>query len=132
MPIEPAPSTPAPLASIAPDDARALVVETLGLAELQRYLHPEAPGRIPLRLVAEGVPAEALAGVELFGAPIEVTTLAAARASNGPFLELSLRSRGPDSAAVSVRYAVEGIVGDVKFSRTGRTWLPGPVSIREQ
>ena len=93
------------------------------------YLHPDAPGRVPVVVCGPARPTNL--GFELFGAPVESKERADPDdgAACAEIMQLSVDG---DAAAVELRYAVEGIVGSFHLERRGGRWSVGTASLTER
>jgi len=88
---------------------------------LQQYFHAEVSGRVPLVVLRSGL----TEGIDLekFGQPVRVLSLdEIAREGSRAYVEFDEMSFRPDSARVSLRYAVEGIHVTADLGVQGSEW----------
>lgn len=108
-----------------------LVAAVLRLPDLQAYLHPTTPGRVPLRVSVRGAPGDAVPALAMFGTAV-VPVLPDRADGDVPCLEISVEAVDTTRATVTFAYRVEGLVGEVRFVRADATWRAATVSIHEQ
>jgi hypothetical protein len=104
---------------------------TIDLEALQKYLHPDAPDRKPLRVLNEG-PMSSEPPLTKFGAPVEYVSRSSAKASGKPYFEFTTLEISGNAAAVTFTYPVEGISGRVNLRRTNGHWQIENHSLNEK
>lgn len=102
------------------DDIRHLAQLAIDLPALEKYFHPEVPGRKPLCVVHNQVFRDQPA-LTKFGQPVRYVTPAEA-ASGSPCVEFSRVEVSGSSATAELAYKVEGIRVTVQYRKTGDTW----------
>lgn len=128
--ISPPPPTSAStsMPSAATQDAQAVLQAIVDLDALAPFLHPEAPGRVPLTLAIPSAPP----GIALskFGQPVRV--VASAPGGDAPCLEITAFELQGDRATVSFSYPIEGVVGSAELSRNQGRWVVVRRSVAER
>ena len=112
-------------------ESQQVAQSTIDLAALQKYLHPDAPDRKPLRVLNEG-PMSSEPPLTKFGAPVEYVSRSAAKASGKPYFEFTTLEISGDTAVVTFTYPVEGISGRVDLRRTKGVWQIESHSLKEK
>lgn len=125
--------TPTAMPSLDPDAPESIsaLVQTLLLSpQVQGYLHPEVPERIPV-LIGIDEPALEAGSIHVFGKPADIETTANAKASGRAFVEISkLRIRGT-KATVEFSLEAEGVTGRGTFSFRDPDWTTNSVDLAE-
>jgi hypothetical protein len=111
--------------TVAPDHAGVLAA-VLDHPPFSQYLHPDAPGRVPV--VVTGIDTPDPLGLERFGEPVVVRS---AHAGSGPVVQFTRWSVDGDAADVRLNYAVEGVVASFTLARTGGAWSVTSAEIAE-
>ena len=121
--VPPAPEEP--LTSLAPGDVDPIVAAVLQHADVAMYLHPDAPGRVPVRVALAAPYDRGPVQLSLYGAPVKL-------AGNGDrgAVQLTLKPHG-DRVKVEVKYDPEGIFGSVDLERVEGTWRATAAKIYE-
>jgi len=102
-------------------DVGRLVQLTIDLDILEKYYHPEVPGRKPLCVVkTESMPDDL--SLTKFGEPVRFIPASQREKAPAACLELSSIQIQGDTASVEFAYDAEGIRGEVSFRRTGGEW----------
>jgi hypothetical protein len=105
-----------PVTDLAADDVNAIAAAILRHPEVAMYLHPDAPGRVPVK-VGIDAPYDAVPlAFTLYDAPVKTVAYADMDA-----VRLTMRGYG-ETAKASVRYAPEGIEGSVELARVDGAW----------
>lgn len=114
--------------STATQDAQSVLQAVVDLDALAPFLHPEAPGRVPLTLAIPSAPP----GIALtrFGQPVRV--VASAPGGDAPCLEITALELQGDRATVSFSYPIEGVVGSAELSRNQGRWAVVRRSVAER
>jgi hypothetical protein len=112
----PASSTQAPVSVLAPADVSAVVAAVLQHRDVAMYLHPDAPGRLPVRVALDAAYAQAALDVALYGAPVQRVD-----AGDTGAVQLVLEPNG-DKVHVELVYRPEGIFGTLDLARTDGAW----------
>jgi hypothetical protein len=122
-PNEPASAPPVADASPAATASAALQC-ALDAPALAQYLHPEVPGRVPVRVRLPA--AVTLASMpQASGASIEVV------ATDALLEVVSLRIDG-DAATMRLQIPAEGVFGEVGCTRVNDLWRPTNVALAER
>ena len=103
-----------------PDDVRQLAQLAIDLPALEKYYHPDLPGRKPLCVVQN----QLLAGdvsLTKFGQPVRRVPPAEA-GSGTPCIEFTRIEVTGDSATVEFAYKVEGIRATAQYRKSGDSW----------
>lgn len=87
---------------------------TLDLPELQKYYHPEAPGRTPVKVIKNSFLKDKIS-LSKFEKPVEFIEKEEADKKNIPAFEFTSINITDKTATVEFRYAVEGIKGNAEF-----------------
>lgn len=103
------------------DDVRQLAQMAIDLPALEKYYHPDLPGRKPLCVVRNEVLPEGIT-LTKFGQPVRFVSAAESRAGNAACFEFSKIEVSGDSASVEFAYNVEGIRGTAQYRKTNGTW----------
>ena len=114
-----------PLTTLAPDEVGPIVAAVLQHADVAMYLHPDVPGRVPVRVVLAAPYDVAPIDLHLYGAPVQV-----AHAGDRGAVQLMLKPHG-DRCHVEVKYDPEGIFGSVDLERRDGAWQATGAKIYE-
>jgi hypothetical protein len=120
-------SRPIPPAAVDPDagvpevelsraELNAVVGHVLVHPEVAKYLHPDAPGRLPVRVALAAPYSSAKLEVDVYGEAVR-----RARPSNDAAVHLTIRAT-QNGAKVTLAYPPEGIHGTLRMEREGRQW----------
>lgn len=112
-------------------ESQQVAQSTIDLEALQKYLHPDAPDRKPLRVLNEGSMSSE-PPLTKFGAPVEYISRSGAKASGKPYFEFTTLKISGDTAVVTFSYPVEGISGRVNLRRTKGAWQVENHSLQEK
>lgn len=128
-----APASPTAPAPAPPTDAEltALLQRTLDHAKLAPFWHAELPGRRPVRLVKNEATRRAT-GLVLHGEPVQVLALADLEAQQLPYLDVHEVRASPARVTVVFRYPIEGVVGEVAFTKQGGAWVEAEIHVAER
>ena len=85
--------------------------------ELEQYLHPEASGRVPVRVAGAGVSTHIK--LKKFGVPVRVVS---SSDHNGPLLLVTQLVISADAASLQVEYPIEGVFGNFIFANHAGRW----------
>jgi len=99
----------------------------LDLNTLQKYYHPELPGRKPLRMLKSG-PMQNEPRLVMFGQPVEYVPVG----SPTPHFEFTRIDVTGDGAVVEFSYPVEGLRGTANLRKAGGSWQIEKSSVRER
>jgi hypothetical protein len=110
------PAPEAPLTTLASADVGAIVAIVLQHPEVAMYLHPDVPGRVPVRVAVAAPYDSAPVALSLYGAPVQVSDDRDVAA-----VQLKLKPHG-DTVQVELKYDPEGIFGVVDIAREDGTW----------
>lgn len=120
------PPAPEPtLTTLAAADVDPIVAAVLQHPDVAMYLHPDAPGRVPVRVSVAAPYDKASLNLTLYGAAVKTAGLGDRGA-----VQLVLKPQG-DKCQVEVRYAPEGIFGSVDLERVGGAWKAKGAKIYE-
>lgn len=114
-----------PQTGLAPADVGPIVAAVLQHPDVAMYLHPDLPGRVPVRVALAAPHAAAPVALELYGAPVETT-----EAGDASAVQLALKPYA-DRVEVDVRYRPEGIFGTVRVESRDGAWVATQASILE-
>jgi hypothetical protein len=114
-----------PLTTLAPAEVGPIVAAVLQHADVAMYLHPDAPGRVPVRVALAAPYDVAPIDLNLYGAPVAV-----ANAGDRGAVQLVLKSHG-DHCHVEIKYDPEGIFGSVDLERRDGAWKATGAKIYE-
>jgi outer membrane receptor for monomeric catechols len=103
------------------DDVRQLAQLAIDLPALEKYYHPEVPGRKPLCVVQNQVIGDTVA-LTKFGQPVRYVSSAEASAGGSACLEFSAIDVSGDTANVGLSYKVEGIRATARYRKSAGTW----------
>ena len=121
--VPPAPAEP--LTALAPEDVSPIVAAVLQHQDVAMYLHPDAPGRVPVRVELAEPYATANVQLELYGAPVRQS-----RDGDRSAVQLTLKPHG-ERVKVEVKYDPEGIFGSVDVERVDGAWKATGAKIYE-
>ena len=93
-----------------------IVVQVLNHPKLQQFLHPEAPGRVPVVISAHLV--DPRLSLRKFGKPVRIIPDSRLKNGDGAFLRFDNYSVKQNIAMVGIRYKAEGVGGDFRFRRS--------------
>ncbi len=112
--VPPAPEPP--ITSLASEDVAPVVAAVLQHKRVAMYLHPEVPGRVPVRVAVAAPYDRAALDVQLYGAPVK-------RMGTGDRDAVQLTLQPHDaSVKVKVEYRPEGIFGTVELEKRDGVW----------
>jgi len=108
-------------------DQSAVLQSVLDYPQLQAFLHPKSPGRVPVSVFVRG----AALGIraEKFGAAVHILTKDSRPAPT--VIRLTQFSIGDDTAEVALHYPVEGIDGRFSLRCDGKVWRVTRANIHE-
>jgi hypothetical protein len=106
-------------------DLNQIISAVLTHKVVSMYLHPEVPGRLPVKVAIAAPYSEIPVGLVLYGKPVKVVSPAADAVN----LAISPSAEG---AVVRVSYRQEGIVGTVTLKRGQAQWTAIGANIYEQ
>jgi hypothetical protein len=114
-----------PITTLAPEEVGPIVAAVLQHADVAMYLHPDVPGRVPVRVALAAPYDAATIGIDLYGAPVKIV-----RAGDRAAVQLTLKPHS-DHCHVEVKYDPEGIFGSVELERQDGTWRATDAKIYE-
>ena len=115
-------------AQTSPQSELGAVVETaLMHPSIVKYLHPEAPGRIPVTVAFRNPSGVSSLDAELFDQPIHVVSVS----NNTSAIILSTTIKD-NQAVIDIDYPTEGIVGEIFLQRNGTKWAVISSQLEEQ
>ena len=117
-------AAPQSASSLRQNDINQIVAAVLTHKDVVMYLHPESPGRVPVRIDLHAPYSDVPVDLVLYGKPVKV--LASADAIN---LAITPTAEG---VTVRVSYRPEGMVGTVLLTKTSNQWTAMRASIYEQ
>lgn len=102
----------------------------IDIPALQPYLHPEAPGRKPLKVLLGGSASKEWK-LSKFDAPVQFVEKGDPKKT--PLLEFASLQVNGDAADAVLRYAIEGIEMKAKFAKSSAgTWQVSSHSLVER
>jgi hypothetical protein len=119
---------PAPeeaLTTLAASDVTPIVAAVLQHADVAMYLHPDSPGRVPVRIALAAPYTASPVALDLYGAPVRL-----ADADDRTAVRLTLKPHG-ERVKVEVKYDPEGIFGSVDVERIDGAWKATGAKILE-
>ncbi len=117
-------------ATASSDADAAVVAAVLSFPDLQQYMHAEAPGRVPVVLVASNLVSRALQ-LDAFQQHVRVVSPNELERDRAHLL-LSRLSSTPAVVTVSVDYPIEGVSGVMTVERNGSGWRVSGADLRER
>jgi hypothetical protein len=122
------PAAPAAQEALSEDDIADVLEQVLEDPDLDRYLHLDVPGRLPLKLSGEGIPAK----LKIIKGSYEVKVVDGPASAKDPVLVFTRIERDGDSVRVRYRYDVEGISGSAVVFKKDGAWRLGANRVIEK
>ncbi len=124
------PSSPTAAAPMPANDRTQVLQAVLDAPDLQQYLHPEIPTRVPVVIVKNEVVADTpnLQAVEV---PVVFKPRAGLSESDAA-LEITRLEIAGDRATVELAYPIEGLVGTATLHRDGSGWVIDKLQLAER
>lgn len=127
-PSDAEPATEATETALGDDDIASVVGQVLGDPDLDRYLHLDKPGRLPVKISGPGLPAK----LDVIKGSYEVKVVDGPKSDKDPVLVFTKIERDGDSVRLRYRYDVEGIRGSAVVLEKDGAWRLGANRVIEQ
>lgn len=121
--------TTAPEPAAATTDTDAIAHAVLTHESFAMYLHPEVPGRLPVRVSSSVTLPDPLT-TKVEGRPVEWVAASAVAASQ-PVVVFTKWKVAGKKADIELTYAIEGVAGTFGLRRDGDAWLVDQASVAE-
>ncbi|MEZ4222253.1 MAG: hypothetical protein R3B13_15055 [Polyangiaceae bacterium] len=114
--------------TLSDDDLREVLQQVLGDPDLARYFHLDRPGRLPLKIQGEGLPAK----LEVTVGGYDVKVVDQPPKAKDAVMVFTKIERDGDSARLRYEYDVEGVRGSAVVYYKGGTWRLGANRVIEK
>lgn len=101
-----------------------IVGAVLARKEVAMYLHPEVPGRLPVKVAVDSPYSDTPLDLVLYGKPVKVVS------NSTDAVEMAIASSA-EGVTVKVSYRPEGMAGTIKLKRRQAQWSVIRASIYE-
>jgi hypothetical protein len=125
---EASPSSEATSGELGEDDVEAVLEQLLEDPGLDRYLHLDQRGRLPLKISGPGVPAK----LKIIKGSHEVKVVDGPSSAKDPVLVFTKIERDGESVRLRYQYDVEGIKGSAVVFRKEGVWRLGANRVIEK